>query len=164
MFKFMRIAFRNIIKHKNRSLMLGVAIIIVTTILIVLMATATGIESTMIKTSTMLMSGHVNIAGFYKWRPTSAGPMIMDYLELKQLAVENVPEAKCVVDRFMSWGEIISDFDSVHSAIWAVDFAEEKELKDVLELADRKDYIENYEPVKEETTARRKKRETKKKM
>ncbi len=147
MLKLIRIAFRNIIKNRNRSIMLGSAIIIVTAILIILMAVTSGISDTMLKSSTMLMSGHVNIAGFYKWRPTSAGPLIMDYQNLKRLAIENIPEAKCVVDRFMSWGEIISDFDSIHSAIWGLNFTEEQELKDVLKLADKRDYIEDYKPV-----------------
>ena len=87
---FFIIALRNIVKSKSRSLLLGIAIAAVTTVMVVLSALTSGIQDTILDNAMSLSSGHLNIAGFYKISQTSAAPIVGKRQLLKKIAEENI--------------------------------------------------------------------------
>ncbi len=149
MFKFLKIASRNLLKNKSRTLILSASIIITSIILTVLMSLTAGIEDTMLKSATTLLSGHVNIAGFHKISSSSAAPVITNYAKLYKIANDNVKNTTSIIDRVKGWGKIISDTASVQYPIWGIDILQEKDMKNVLELAPKTDYIEEYKSTKD---------------
>ena len=140
MLQFIKIAIRNIIKNRTRSAILGVSIMVTTVILTVLMAFTAGVENTMLKNSTILLTGHVNVSGFYKISQSSAAPVITDLKKLNEIVKKNVPEAVVILDRIKAWGKIISDTSSLQYPMWGVDMASEKDIKGTLESANEDKY------------------------
>ncbi len=76
MTQLLLIALRNLGSHKRRTLMLGGAIAGVTALLVVLMGLSNGIQATTVETATTLMTGHVNVAGFYKVTAGLSAPVV----------------------------------------------------------------------------------------
>lgn len=144
MSKFVKIAARNLLKNKSRTLILGASITITSIILTVLMSLTAGIESTMLRSATTLLTGHVNVAGFHKISSSSAAPVIKDYKELKKITDENVKDTELVLDRIKGWGKVVSDTASLQYPMWGIDIEQEKDMKEVLEFAPKTDYIDNY--------------------
>ena len=64
------IAMRNLIQAKRRTLLLTSALALVTMLLIIALGLSSAVSETMIRHATALASGHVNIAGFHKNKPT----------------------------------------------------------------------------------------------
>ena len=132
---FFTIGFRSLIKHKTHSLILGSAIISVTILLIIITNVTSGIQDTMMKGSTTLFSGHVNITGFFKTSTSSAAPVITDLARLRKLAREIVPEATFIVDRVNGFGKIISDQSSMQIPMMGIDVEEEAPILKDLSVA-----------------------------
>ncbi len=145
MIKYFKIAIRNLLKHKSRSLILGLSIVFLTVLLIVLTSLTAGVKYTMQKTSTTIFSGHVNIAGYYKTDLDSSSPVLTEYKEILKLAKENLREAKYFTDRLRGFGTLVSDQDSTVAVFWGIDITEEKDFTETLGLAKKTDYIEDYE-------------------
>lgn len=143
---FLRIAARNLIKHRTRTLFIGGAITSVSTLLVLLMALTAGIQKTILDNATSLASGHVNIAGFYKISQSSASPIVTDYQPLLDLARRNIPEARLFYDRIKAFGKIISDSTSILVPMWGVNLENEQNVIGHLPLAKKSAYIENYAP------------------
>lgn len=139
---FALIALRNLYKNKTRTFILGSAMAGIAFVLTVLLALIQGIKSTMIKNGTALMTGHVNVSGFYKISPSSASPLVTNYPELYDIARKTVPEAELIIDRMKAYGKVISDSDSIQVPMWGVDMDQEKNILGRLELAPLKDYWE----------------------
>ena len=142
---FFRIAFRNLMRHRTRTLILGGAIGSVAFLLTFLIALVAGVKSTMIRNGTALMTGHVNIAGFYKMSQSSALPLVTEFPTLLEIAKREVPEAKLIIDRMKAYGKVISDRDSLQLPLWGVRMEQEQEVLAKLELAEPKDYIEDLD-------------------
>lgn len=117
---FFRIAFRNLLKNRTRTVVLGSAIAFIAFFLMVLMSLIQGIQDTMIKNGTAIMSGHVNIAGFYKRSQSSASPIVTDYQKLYDLAKKTVPEAELMIDRMKGYGKVISETESIQVPMWGI--------------------------------------------
>ena len=67
--------------HSRRTLLLGGAIAGVTALLVMLIGLSNGIKATMLESATTLMTGHVNVGGFYKVTAGQAAPVVTDYPE-----------------------------------------------------------------------------------
>lgn len=137
---FILIAIRNLFKHKTRTFILGGAMASVAFVLTLLLALIQGVKSTMVKNGTALMSGHVNIAGFYKISPSSASPTVTQYQELLKIAKSEIPEAEFIIDRVKAYGKIISENESIQVPMWGLDIKQESQVIARLELAPIKDY------------------------
>ena len=98
MYRLFIIAFRNIVEHRRRSLTLGAAIALVTVLLVLLMGISNGIQSTLFRSATTLIAGHVTVGGVYKFTPSSAAPMVSDYKNIRRLVEENVDDVDYVID------------------------------------------------------------------
>lgn len=145
MYIFFLIALRNLFRHKTRSLVLGGAIGGVAFLLTVLISLVSGIRQTMIKNGTALMTGHINIAGFYKISSSSASSVVVDYQKLSEIAKREVPEAKLIIDRMKAYGKIISEQDSIQLPIWGIDIKQESSILGQLALAHPTDYMTSEE-------------------
>ena len=137
---FILIAVRNLIKNKTRTMVLGGAMASVAFILTVLLSLIQGIRGTMIKNGTALMTGHVNVAGFYKISPSSASPLITESEKLLEITKEALPNADFIIDRMKAYGKIISESDSMQVPMWGIDIKQEAKVLGRLELASISDY------------------------
>lgn len=133
------IALRNILQRRVRSLMLAVSIIAVSVIFSLLLSLVNGVQNTMISNGTALLTGHLNIAGFYKISQSSANPMVTKYPPLMAYAKEKIPEAEMVIDRVKAYGKLISDTDSVMIPMWGVNMDQEANILGRLEIEEAKD-------------------------
>jgi len=73
------VAARNLFQHTKRTLLLGAAIAAVTAFLVLLTGLSTGIRETMFHGATTLMSGDINIGGFYKVTTGQGVPVVVDF-------------------------------------------------------------------------------------
>ncbi|MDY0061490.1 MAG: FtsX-like permease family protein [Myxococcota bacterium] len=93
------IAARNLLAHTKRTVFLGSAIAAVTGLLILLLGLTAGIEQTMLRSGTVLMTGHVNVGGFIKTSSGQAAPLITDYPAILRALEGHVPELHHLVVR-----------------------------------------------------------------
>ncbi len=127
------IAYRNILQRRVRSLMLAVAIAAVAFIFTLLLSLVQGVKDTMIGNGTALMTGHVNIAGFYKISQSSANPQVTKFPPLLEYARTKIPEADVIIDRVKAYGKVISETDSTQIPLWGVNMKDEARILGRLE-------------------------------
>lgn len=132
---FALIAVRNLIQRRVRSLLLAGAIVFVSFLFSLLLALVNGTQETMVRNGTALMTGHVNVGGFYKISQSSANPLITKYPAVLEIVHQVVPEAKIIVDRVKAFGKIISETDSAQIPFWGVKMEQEASVLGQLELA-----------------------------
>ena len=65
---------RNLLRHTRRSLFLAGALASVTALLVLVSSLTAGIEHAMMESATTLMTGHVNVGGFFKITSGERGP------------------------------------------------------------------------------------------
>jgi len=145
MYIFALIAIRNLFKNKSRTLILGGVVAGIALVLTFLLALIQGVQATMINNGTALMSGHVNIAGFYKITPSSASPTVTHFKELADIAQKEIPELELIVDRVKAYGRVISESDSLQVPMWGVNYEQEKKILNRLEMAPIKEYWDTSE-------------------
>lgn len=143
-----RIAFRNLLQHRRRSLLLGGAIAMVTVMLVLLLALLNGMHATMLRNGTTLSSGHVNVAGFYKITTGNAAPLVTKYEKLVELVKAKTPGLSYVVTRGRGFGKLISEQASIQSVLTGIDIATEAGFKQIVQLE-----AGNIEDLKERNTA-----------
>lgn len=129
------IAWRNLRQGGRRTWLLGGAIAFVTLLLVGMTALASGLETTMIRSASTLMSGHVNVGGFYKITRTQVAPVITEVTALRETVRAAIPSAE-LVDRLRGWAKVISPTGSFHAALTGVDIEEEARLRSVLQVVD----------------------------
>ncbi len=128
------VAFRNLLQHTRRTLFLGGAISVVTALMVLLTGISTGTSETMLKTATTLMSGHVNVGGFYKVTEGMAAPVVTDYLTVLALVKKDVPELDYATARGRGWTKVISDTGSLQAGVAGIDIKAEPGFKQVIEV------------------------------
>ena len=129
------IAGRSLLLHKRRTFLLGGAITAVTALLVLLAGISVGAHDTMLESATTLMTGHVNVAGFYKVTAGQAAPAVTDYKKVLQIIEKEVPELDFVVQRGRGYARVISDTTSTQTGIAGVDITRETGFKRVVRLA-----------------------------
>ncbi len=143
---YLRIALRNLAQSRRRTLLLGGALASVTFLLVVLMALSQGLSDTMIRAATTLSAGHVNVAGFYKDKPTSAAPLVTDAARVMEVVRAKTPGLVHMVDRHRGWAKVVSDTSSLQSALMGLDVDAEHRLQDVVRMAREDEYREEGRP------------------
>ncbi|MEL7372287.1 MAG: FtsX-like permease family protein [Myxococcota bacterium] len=143
---FVQIAWRNIVQARRRTFFLGLAMCLVTALLVLLMALSLGISDTLVRSATTLSTGHVNVAGFYKSKPSDADPIIQNASKLRALVEANTPGVDYVIDRARGWARIISASSSLNSGLTGIDIREEHRLAATLRLATEAEYKEQGRP------------------
>jgi putative ABC transport system permease protein len=129
-----QIAFRSLLQHRRRTFFLGAAIAAVTMLLILLGGLATGVRETMVRTATILSSGHVNVGGFFKVTAGQSVPVVTDFQKVLDVVKANVPEMEFSVQRGRGWAKVVSDSGSMQAGINGIDIANEPEFKRVLTI------------------------------
>jgi len=128
------IAFRNLMAHRRRTLLLGGAIAGVTAVLVLLLSLTNGLKATMLETSTTLSSGHVNVGGFYKVTSGQSSPIVTEYPKLIELIKNEVPELDYVTQRGRGWAKIVSDTGSRQVAVGGLDVETEPGFRKVVNV------------------------------
>jgi putative ABC transport system permease protein len=136
-----RIAFRNLLAARGRTLLLGSAIGIVTAMLVLLLSLAGGIEDNLVRSATTLSAGHVSVAGFYKSKPTDAAPLVTEADAIEAILRAETPGLDYVVRRQRGWGKLISPEGSVQVGLSGLDYDAEQRMFGQLELAAERDYV-----------------------
>jgi ABC-type lipoprotein release transport system permease subunit len=129
------VAARSLFQHTKRTLLLGTAIAAVTAFLVLLTGLSTGIRETMFRTATTLMSGDINVGGFYKVTEGQGVPVVVDYPKIEAIIKEAVPELSYETERVRGWAKLVSDTGSLQVQIGGIDIAQEPEFKNVVQLA-----------------------------
>ncbi|WP_141330677.1 FtsX-like permease family protein [Myxococcus sp. AB025B] len=134
MFQLFLIAFRNLGTHRRRTLLLGGAIAGVTALLVILMGLSTGMKETLLRSATILSTGHVNVGGFYKVTAGQAAPVVTSYPKVMELVRKEIPELDYAVQRGRGWAKIVSEKSSMQVGIGGVDVKNEPGLHKVLQI------------------------------
>jgi putative ABC transport system permease protein len=136
------IAVRNLVQAWRRTALLSAAIGMVTLILVMLQAMAAGIEDSLVDAATTVSAGHVNVAGFWKPKPSTAAPFLVDKDEIRTIVEENTPGLDYVVERHRGWVKMVSDTGSMYSSLSGLDASKEARFMDTVRLAKESDYVE----------------------
>ena len=132
MIQLFEIALKSLFSHRLRTAVLVTAIAFVTGLMVLMLGVAEGMNRTLIESSTTLMSGHVNVAGFYKATAGQAAPVVTNYRKVLEVVRKEVPEIKYIAHRGRGWAKVISDTNTKMFGLGGVDITQELGLKDVL--------------------------------
>jgi putative ABC transport system permease protein len=126
------IAGRNLFRHTHRSLFLGGALAGVTALLVLVAALTAGIEHAMMESATTLMTGHVNVGGFFKITSGSAAPLVSDYQKVMDQVLPRVPGLDYVAVRTRGYAKAVSEVSSMDLVLSGVDVAKEPDFPRVV--------------------------------
>ena len=130
-----QIGARNLRQHWLRSALLGVGLMFVTLMVSTLWGTLTSMRESMLKSATTLMSGHVNVGGFFKVTAGQSGPVVTHYPEVVKAVEEALPgEIDYVAVRGRGWAKLISDTASMQTGIGGIDITHERGFKKVIQV------------------------------
>ena len=130
----LQIAARNLFKHTKRNLLLGSAIAAVTALLVIMGALTEGIRSAMLESASTLMTGHVNVGGFFKITSGASAPLVTDYEKVLADVRRLVPEIDYVTVRGRGWAKGVSERSSMDLVLAGVDIAREPGFRRVVRM------------------------------
>jgi ABC-type lipoprotein release transport system permease subunit len=132
----LRIAFLSLWQARRRSLALGTAIASVSMLLVLMLGVSEGMNRSLIESSTTLLSGHVNVAGFFKVNAGQAAPVVTHAAAVTKVIRQAVPEAVYIASRGRGFAKVISDSGSQLIGLGGVDIGEEQGLRQILHIKD----------------------------
>lgn len=128
------IAFRSLLQHRLRTSLLMAAIGGVTALLVTLTGAYVGIKSTLLVSATTLMSGHVNVSGFYKATASSSAPVVTNYKKVRELVMKDIPEVDYIVQRGRGWAKLVSEQGTQQVGLGGIDIANEPGFRKVVQI------------------------------
>jgi len=132
----LQIAARSLAQHRKRTMFLALATGGVTTLLVLLMGLTDGLQETLLKTGSTLMTGHVNVGGFYKITAGTAAPLVIDYQKVLDIVRPAVPELDYAVGRGRGYGKAVAETGSMDLVLGGLDLQNEQSFKKVIIVAD----------------------------
>ncbi|MBU0552907.1 FtsX-like permease family protein [Myxococcota bacterium] len=120
-----QIALRNLLQGGARVRRLIWAIAAAVALLTLLSALSSGLEATLIRATSALMSGHVNVGGFYKVTRDVAAPLIPDAPRAAAVAREVIGDRGQLATRLRGFGRLISPKGAFHAGLIGVALDEE---------------------------------------
>jgi ABC-type lipoprotein release transport system permease subunit len=129
-----QIAARNLTRHTRRSVFLGGALAAVTGLLVLLGALTGGMEAAMMESATTLMTGHVNVGGFFKITSSSTAPLVSNYPRVLEAVRPHVPDLDYHTERGRGWAKAVSESTSMDLVLVGVDVGQEPAFRRVLRL------------------------------
>ncbi len=126
--KYWVIATRNLLQARRRTALLSGALALVSMLLVLLLSLSQGMSDTIFESATLLSSGHVNVAGFFKARTTSWAPVVTEAARVRQTVQANTPGLDHIIDRSRGWGKLVSETRSLQAGLVGIDFAQEARL------------------------------------
>ena len=124
-----QIAARNLLNHTRRNLFLAGAIAVVTAILVTLGGFTEGIRSSMLESATALMTGHVNVGGFFKITSSVGAPVVSDYPQVLAETRRLVPELDYATARERGYAKAVSERSSMNLVLAGIDITQEPGLQ-----------------------------------
>ncbi|EAU65398.1 ABC transporter, permease protein, putative [Stigmatella aurantiaca DW4/3-1] len=91
-------------------------------------------RATMLESATTLMSGHVNVGGFYKVTSGQAAAVVVNYPKIIDLIQKEVPELDYVSQRGRGWAKIVSDTGSMQVGVGGIDVEKEQGFRKILQI------------------------------
>jgi ABC-type lipoprotein release transport system permease subunit len=128
------IAARNLAAHRRRNLFLGGALAAVTGLLVLLGALTGGMEASMTESATTLLTGHVNVGGFFKITSSSSAPLVSGYPKVLEEVRRRVPELAYATQRGRGWAKAVSESSSMDLVLAGVDVGAEPAFRKVLRV------------------------------
>jgi ABC-type lipoprotein release transport system permease subunit len=130
----LRIAFLSLWQHRRRTGVLMTSLGLVTALMVVMLGIGEGMNRALVESSTTLMSGHVNVAGFFKVTAGQAAPVVTHAAAVTEVIHQAVPELLYVASRGRGFAKVISENGSVLSPLSGIDIAREQGLQKSLKL------------------------------
>ncbi len=130
----LQIAARNLTRHTRRSVFLGGALAAVTGLLVLQNALTSGMEAAMMESATTLMTGHVNVGGFFKVTSSSTAPLVSNYPKVLAAVQPHVPDLEYFTVRGRGWAKAVSESTSMDLVLVGVDVGNEPAFRRVLRL------------------------------
>ncbi|MEL6545761.1 MAG: FtsX-like permease family protein [Myxococcota bacterium] len=131
---FVKIAVRNLLQARRRSLILGTALAAITGAFVMTLALSSGIHAAMVRTSTVLLSGHVNVGGFYKYKTNDAHAVVSEFQTIRNLIKDRMDGVRSIVDRQRGFATLTSESGSLQSILAGIDIKQEQALVETLAL------------------------------
>ncbi len=129
-----RIAIRNLLQNRRRSLLLGAAIALVTGVLVLLTSISNGMQINMLEVGTTLASGHVNVAGFFKLTSGDQSPLVTEYPKLLELVRKEVKGVDSIAVRGRGFGKMISETASQMGVMVGIDISKEPRFHKAIQV------------------------------
>ena len=130
----LQIAGRNLLKHTKRNLLLGGAVAAVTLLLVVMGGLIEGMRAAMMESATTLMTGHVNVGGFYKVTSGNSAPLVSDWQKVLEDTRRLVPELEYFTVRVRGWAKGVSDRASMDLVLGGVEITREPRFRQVVQV------------------------------
>jgi ABC-type lipoprotein release transport system permease subunit len=121
----LQIAGRNLTRHTKRNLFLGGAIGAVTALLVLMGGLSAGIRATLFDTATTIMTGHVNVGGFYKTTSGTGAPMVIHAAKVLAASKSHVPELDYAILRVRGYAKAVSEKASMDIVLNGIDIGSE---------------------------------------
>lgn len=132
----LQIAGRNLARHTRRNLFLGGALAAVTGLLVLLGSLTAGMEAAMMESALTMLTGHVNVGGFFKVTSGTAAPLVSDYPRVLGVVQERVPELDYYTVRGRGWAKAVSEASSMDLVLSGVEVANEPAFRRTLRVLD----------------------------
>jgi putative ABC transport system permease protein len=130
----LRIAFLSLWQHRRRTGVLMTSIALVTALMLVMLGIGEGMQRSLVEMSTTLMSGHVNVGGFFKVTAGQAAPVVTHAPELTAIVKKEVPEATYIASRGRGFAKVVSESGSMMLGVSGIIIGEEKGLQRTLRI------------------------------
>jgi ABC-type lipoprotein release transport system permease subunit len=131
----LQIAARNLVNHTRRNAILAAAVATVTALLVLLGGVTAGIRAAMFESATALLTGHVNVGGFFKITSGSGAALVSDFEKVLADARRVVPEIRFAVVRGRGYAKAISETQSVDQVLFGIDVRSEPVFREVVHLS-----------------------------
>lgn len=139
---FIAIAIRNLVQARRRTLVLAAALALVTALLVLLLSLSAGLSDTLLRAATTLSTGHVNVGGFFKTKPSDASPLVRRASEVRAIVEEHTPGLDYAVSRTRGFARLISPTTSLQAGLTGIDVEEETEFTRRIRLAPESEYVD----------------------
>ncbi len=134
----LRIAFLSLWQHRRRTGVLMIAIGMVTALMVMMLGIGEGMNRSLVESSTTLMSGHINVAGFFKVTAGQAAPVVTRAQEVLATIKKEVPELTYVASRGRGWAKVVSETNSTMMGLGGIDITQEQGLQKALKVKEGK--------------------------
>ncbi len=130
------IAARNLARHTRRNVLLASAIAVVTAMLVLLGGLTTGMREAMLHSATTLMTGHVNLAGFFKITSGTAAPVVAGWEKPWDAVKDKIPELVYAAPRGRGWAKAVADGGSMDLILAGVELDREPGFRNVIQVVE----------------------------
>lgn len=131
---FFIIAYHNLVQARRRTALLALGLAFVTFMLVSLLGLSRSISDQLLRAATTLSTGHINVGGFHKAKPSEATPLITGRSAIRQAILAEAPGIAAVIDRYRGWVQISSETDSLQAGVAGVAIEDEPRLVELLQL------------------------------